>query len=119
MRGSVLGRGGGHAKEASEDRAGGDAVTADRSGRRQRQDDSASVQRSGGDGADLLPVAEGVRRVEAGPGAAAEGGWEGESAPPTRGGGPCGGEARAEGSRPGERLSPDRGRGARGAPRVQ
>src|SRR5260370_28831970 len=112
MRESTLGREAGHAKEESEAGAGGDAVAADRSGRRQRQDDSASVQRSGGDGADLLPVAEGVRRVEAGPGAAAEGAGEGERAPQARGGGPGAGETGAAGCRPGKLLSPERRRGA-------
>src|SRR5260370_21052353 len=101
MRESTLGREAGHAKEESEARAGGDAVTADRSGRRQRQDDSASVQRSGGDGADLLPVAEGVRRGESGPGAAGGGAGERGPAPPPPGGGPCAGGAGARGGRPG------------------
>src|SRR5260370_35904501 len=101
MRESTLGREAGHAKEESEARAGGDAVTADRSGRRQRQDDSASVQRSGGDGADLLPVAEGVRRAEGGPSAAAERAGEGERAPQAPGGGRGAGETGASGGRAG------------------
>src|ERR1700730_2060476 len=110
MRESTLGRETGHGKEEGEARAGGDAVTADRSGRRQRQDDPASVQRRGGHGADLLPLAEGVRGVEAGPGAAAKGAGEGERAPQAGGGGPGAGEAGPPGCRQGKLLSPARRR---------
>src|SRR5260370_38489997 len=112
MRDCILGREAGHGKETDEARAGGDAVAADRSGRCQRQDNPASVQRRGGHRADLLPLAEGVRGVEVGPGTTAEGAREGERAPQAGGGGPGAGEAGAAGCRPGKLLSPERRRGA-------
>ena len=44
----------------------------------EREDDAASVQGSRDHGADVLPLAQGVRRVAGGPGAAAEGTGAGE-----------------------------------------
>src|SRR5215472_12464069 len=112
MRDFTLGREAGHGKEASEGRADRGPVAADRGGRRQREDHPASVQRGGGRRADVLPLAEGVRRAEAGPGAPAQGAREGERAPQAGGGGPGLGEAGPAGCCPGKLLSPERRRSA-------
>src|SRR5215475_5508535 len=68
--------------------------------------------RGRGHRADVLPLAEGVRGAEAGPGAAAEGAREGKCPPEAGGRGPGPGEAGAAGCCPGKLLSPERRRSA-------
>ena len=60
--------------------------------------------------ADVLPLAQGVRRVAGGPGAAAEGAGAGERQAEAAGDGAEPGQAGAEGHRLGKLLSPERRR---------
>src|ERR1039457_1684675 len=68
------------------------------------------MQGSGDRGTDVLPLAQGVRRVEGGAGAAVEGTGAGEREAQATGLGVEPGEAGAEGHRLGKLLSPDRRR---------
>ena len=71
---------------------------------------SQGVQGSGDHRADVLPLAQGVRRVAGGPGAAAEGAGAGEREAEAAGRRAEPGEAGAEGHRLGKLLSPERRR---------
>ena len=71
---------------------------------------AAGLQGSRDHGADLLPLAQGVRRVAGGPGAAAEGAGAGEREAEAAGSGAEPGEAGVEGHRLGKLLSPERRR---------
>ena len=71
---------------------------------------AAGVQGSRDRRADVLPLAQGVRRVAGGPGAAAEGAGAGEREAEAVGSGAEPGEAGVEGHRLGKLLSPERRR---------
>jgi hypothetical protein len=83
-----------------------DAAAAGWGGNRQRKDHPASLQRSADHRPDLLPLAEGIRRVEAGPAEAAEGSGTGERQAEAVGGGVGAGEAYSKGRCRGKLVSP-------------
>src|SRR5215813_919197 len=112
MRDSTPGKEAGHGEVEDKARADRDAPAANRSGHREWEEHRAGLQGGRGHRADVLPLAEGVRGVEAGPGAAAEGAREGKCPPEAGGGGPGPGEAGAAGRRPGKLLSLERRRSA-------
>ena len=76
----------------------------------ERQDDPGSVPGSRNHGADLLPLAQGIRRAEGGPGQAAEGAGAGERQAEAAGGRAEPGQADPSGHRTGKLLSPERRR---------
>jgi hypothetical protein len=78
----------------------------------QRQDDPARLPGGGHYGADVLPVAQGVRRVEARAGQTAQRPRAGERAAQAAGGRARPGEADPAGRRPGKLVSPARRRSA-------
>src|SRR5215472_4656026 len=107
-----MGKEAGHGEVEDKARADRDAPAANRSGHREWEEHRAGLQGGRGHRADVLPLAEGVRGAEAGPGAAAEGAREGKCPPEAGGGGPGPGEAGAAGRRPGKLLSLERRRSA-------
>src|SRR5712692_2325913 len=110
MRENPLGGKAGHADQEVQTRADRDDAAADRSEHRQRKDHPTSLQGSRDHGADLLPLAEGVRRAEAGASQAVEGPGKGELAAEAVGGGAVAGETGAEGRGLGKLVSPERRR---------
>src|SRR5260370_36954644 len=99
MRENPLGGKAGHADQEVQTRADRDDAAADRSKRRERKNHPTSLQGSRDHDADVLPLAEGVWRAEAG--ASQEGGGSGKGgvAAETGGGGDGAGETDAEGRR--------------------
>ena len=75
-----------------------------------REDCAPSLQRSWNPHANLLPVAEGIRRAEGGAGKTAQGTGDGEWAAEEAGGRVIAGEAGAWGCGAGKLLSPERRR---------
>ena len=89
-------------------RANRDDAAADRSKRRERKSHPTSLQGSRDHGADVLPLAEGIRRIEDRPGEATEG--TGERQVETAGCGTGAGQTDSEGYCGGKLLSPERRR---------
>src|SRR6202162_943015 len=110
MRENPLGGKAGHADQEVQARANRDDAAADRSKRRKRKNHPTSLQGSRDHHADVLPLAEGIRRVEDGPGQAAERTGKGERQVETAGGGAVVGQADPEGYCGGKLLSPERRR---------
>src|SRR6266852_5787685 len=110
MRENPLGGKAGHADQEVQTRADRDDAAADRSEHRERKDRPTSLQGSRVHGADLLPLAEGVGRAEAGASQAVEGSGKGELAAEAVGGGAVAGETGAEGRGLGKLVSPERRR---------
>src|SRR6266853_1803987 len=110
MRENPLGGKAGHADQEVQNRADRDDAAADRSKHRERKNHPTSLQGSGDHNADVLPLAEGVRRAEDGPGEATEGTGEGEWQVETAGRGVGAGQTDPEGYCGGKLLSPERRR---------
>ena len=81
-----------------------------RGGPGERQADQRGVPRAGGERANVLPMAAGVRGNEAEPGEASQGAREGEPTAEAGGGRADAGQADLEGSLRGKLLSPERRR---------
>src|ERR1051326_4979291 len=110
MRENPLGGKAGHASQEVQTRADSDDAGADRSRHREWKNHSPSLQGSRDYSANVLPLAEGIRRFENGPGEAAErtgkGKWQVEAV----GGGAVAGQADLKGYCGGKLLSPERRR---------
>src|ERR1700680_2307686 len=110
MRENPLGGKAGHAHPEVQTRADRDDAAANGSKHRERKNHPTSLQGSRDHGADVLPLAEGIRRFEDGPGEAVEGTGEGERQVETVGSGAVVGQADPEGYCGGKLLSPERRR---------
>src|SRR6266446_10806210 len=110
MRENPLGGKAGHADQEVQTRADCDDAAADRSKRRERKNHPTSLQGSRDHNADVLPLAEGIRRAEDGPGEATEGTGEGEWQVEAAGRGVGAGQTDPEGYCGGKLLSPERRR---------
>src|ERR1017187_5940132 len=97
MRENPLGGKAGHADQEEQTRTDRDDAAADRSKRRERKNHPPSLQGSRDHNADVLALAERVRRTEAGASQAVEGPGKGELAVETVGGRAVAGETGAEG----------------------
>src|SRR5471030_867711 len=93
MRENPLGGKAGHADQEVQARANRDDAAADRSKHRERKNHPTSLQGSRDHSADVLPLAEGVRRAKDGPGETIEGAGEGEREVEAVGGGTGAGQA--------------------------
>src|SRR6202049_304376 len=111
-RESLTRRKAGHVHQEVQSETDRDIAATDRSGNRERKDHPASLQGSGDPHADLLPLAEGIRRPEAGSSETTEGTGEGERETQATGGGAVPGEASSQGCSGGKLLSPERRRTA-------
>jgi hypothetical protein len=100
----------GHAGQEVQSRANRDDAAADRSKHRERKNHPTSLQGSRDHNVDVLPLAEGVRRAEDGPGEATEGTGEGKRQVETVCGGAGVGQTDPEGYCGGKLLSPERRR---------
>ena len=110
MRENPLGGKAGHADQEVQTRTDRDDAAADRSKRRERKNHPPSLQGSRDHNADVLALAERVRRTEAGASQAVEGPGKGELAAETVGGRAVAGETGAEGRGLGKLVSPERRR---------
>src|ERR1022692_4420525 len=110
MRENPLGGKAGHANQEVQARADRDDAAADLSEHRERKNHPTSLQGIRDHHADVLPLAEGIRRFEDGPGEATERTGEGERQVETAGRGAVVGQADPEGYCGGKLLSPERRR---------
>src|ERR1039457_2900331 len=112
MRENPLGGKAGHANQEVQARADRDDAATDGGKHRERKNHPPSLQGSRNQHADVLPLAEGIRRFEDGPGKAVERTGERERQVETVGRGAVVGQADPEGYCGGKLLSPERRRWA-------
>src|ERR1035438_10108161 len=110
MRENPLGGKAGHANQEVQARANRDAAAADGSKHRERKNHPTSLQGSRDHSPDVLPLAEGIWRIEDGLGKATEGTGERERQVETAGRGAVVGQTDPKGYCGGKLLSPERRR---------